>query len=218
MRLPEISGSSSEPLTIIDTEERLGGTPHAPTTEASPYVSAAPPPRPAAHVPRLGGGTHEHPSGDLPEVSAARLKEHISYPPATGSPAGAPARLATTQPRTMSPNASPSSAWTPPGPAVLPARPFSPRSRRRGKRPGPRRRSGTSSTREVPRSCTRAQFRLAPGEVTAPPLFAGFGVTAPERGYDDYQGVDAKGKIVGLLTGAPSSFPPAERAHYASTG
>jgi hypothetical protein len=57
---------------------------------------------------------------------------------------------------------------------------------------------------------------LAPrSEVTAPLVFVGFGVTAPERGYDDYREVDAKGKIVVLLTGAPASFPPAERAHYA---
>jgi Zn-dependent M28 family amino/carboxypeptidase len=53
-------------------------------------------------------------------------------------------------------------------------------------------------------------------EVTAPLVFAGFGVTAPEREYDDYRGVDAKGKIVVLLTGGPPSFPPAERAHYAT--
>jgi Zn-dependent M28 family amino/carboxypeptidase len=59
-------------------------------------------------------------------------------------------------------------------------------------------------------------FVAAQAEVTAPLVFAGFGVTAPERGYDDYRGVDAKGKIVVLLTGAPSSFPPAERAHYAN--
>ena len=50
---------------------------------------------------------------------------------------------------------------------------------------------------------------LAPrSEVTAPLVFAGFGVTAPERGYDDYREIDAKGKIVVLLTGAPASFPP----------
>ena len=64
-----------------------------------------------------GGGTDEHPSGDLPEVSAARLKEHISYLASdrlAGRGTGTPA---TTQPRTMSPSASPSSAWTPPGPA-----------------------------------------------------------------------------------------------------
>ena len=54
-------------------------------------------------------------------------------------------------------------------------------------------------------------------EVTAPLVLAGFGVTAPERGYDDYRGLDVKGKILVLLTGAPSSFPPAERAHYANS-
>ena len=53
-------------------------------------------------------------------------------------------------------------------------------------------------------------------EVTAPLVVAGFGVTAPDRGYDDYRAVDPKGKIVVLLTGAPSSFAPAERAHYAT--
>ena len=44
-------------------------------------------------------------------------------------------------------------------------------------------------------------------EVTAPLVFVGFGVTAPERDYDDYRDVDAKGKIVVLLTGAPAAFP-----------
>ncbi len=53
-------------------------------------------------------------------------------------------------------------------------------------------------------------------EVTAPLVFVGFGVTAPERDYDDYGDVDVKGKIVVLLTGAPAAFPPAERAHYAT--
>ncbi len=59
-------------------------------------------------------------------------------------------------------------------------------------------------------------FVATRAEVTAPLVFAGFGVIAPERGYDDYRGIEAKGKIVVLLTGAPSSFPPAERAHYSS--
>ena len=54
-------------------------------------------------------------------------------------------------------------------------------------------------------------------EVTAPVVLAGFGVTAPDRGYDDYRGVDARGKIVALLTGAPSRFPATERAHHATT-
>lgn len=53
-------------------------------------------------------------------------------------------------------------------------------------------------------------------EVTAPLVLAGFGVTAPDHAYDDYRDIDARGKIVVLLTGAPASFPPTERAHYAS--
>lgn len=34
------------------------------------------------------------------------------------------------------------------------------------------------------------------GEVTAEVIYVGYGVTAPELGYDDYAGVDVKGKIV----------------------
>lgn len=34
------------------------------------------------------------------------------------------------------------------------------------------------------------------GEVTADIVYAGFGVTAPELGYNDYKGLDVKGKIV----------------------
>lgn len=34
------------------------------------------------------------------------------------------------------------------------------------------------------------------GEVTADVVYVGFGVTAPELGYDDYKGIDVKGKIV----------------------
>jgi hypothetical protein len=54
-------------------------------------------------------------------------------------------------------------------------------------------------------------------EVTAPLVFAGYGVTAPERNYDDYAGLEARGKIVVLLNGAPESFPSAVRAHYSAS-
>lgn len=54
-------------------------------------------------------------------------------------------------------------------------------------------------------------------EVRAPVVFAGFGVTAPDRRYDDYRGIDVRGKIVAVLTGAPASFPTTERAHYSTT-
>jgi hypothetical protein len=53
-------------------------------------------------------------------------------------------------------------------------------------------------------------------EVTGPVLFAGFGATSPELAYDDYRGVDARGKIVVLLFGGPPSLPATERAHFSS--
>jgi hypothetical protein len=48
----------------------------------------------------------------------------------------------------------------------------------------------------------------------APVVFVGFGVTATERGYDDYTGADTKGKIVVVLSGAPAKFPSTVRAYY----
>jgi len=54
--------------------------------------------------------------------------------------------------------------------------------------------------------------------VTAPVVFVGFGVTAPEKGYDDYSSVDVRGKIVVYLAGAPEKFAGYLRAHHASSG
>jgi peptidase M28-like protein len=55
------------------------------------------------------------------------------------------------------------------------------------------------------------------GEVTAPMAFAGFGVSAPELGYDDYAQVDVRGKVVVLLSGAPPTFPHDQRAFYSKS-
>ncbi|GMR23907.1 MAG: hypothetical protein BMS9Abin37_2383 [Acidobacteriota bacterium] len=41
------------------------------------------------------------------------------------------------------------------------------------------------------------------GELSAPVVFAGYGVTAPEHDYDDYGNVDVEGKIVMLLRYVP---------------
>lgn len=51
--------------------------------------------------------------------------------------------------------------------------------------------------------------------VEAPVVFVGDGVTAPEQGYDDYKGIDAKGKIVALMFEAPN-FESSLKAHYSS--
>jgi Zn-dependent M28 family amino/carboxypeptidase len=46
--------------------------------------------------------------------------------------------------------------------------------------------------------------------------FVGFGVSAPDLGYDDYADIDVAGKVVMFLSGAPSAFPSNERAYYSS--
>jgi hypothetical protein len=52
--------------------------------------------------------------------------------------------------------------------------------------------------------------------ITAQLVFAGFGVSAPELGYDDYKGIDVNGKIVVLLDQAPETFGNNERAYFSS--
>ena len=42
----------------------------------------------------------------------------------------------------------------------------------------------------------------AAGELSAPVVFAGYGVTAPEHDYDDYNDVDVEGKVVCITGGA----------------
>jgi hypothetical protein len=50
--------------------------------------------------------------------------------------------------------------------------------------------------------------------VEAELVFAGWGISAPAIGQDDYAGLDVKGKAVVVLEGAPASFPGPLRAHY----
>jgi hypothetical protein len=54
----------------------------------------------------------------------------------------------------------------------------------------------------------------AENTLEAPVVFVGFGVTAPEERYDDYAGLDVRGKIVLTFYGAPSSFESTVRAFY----
>ncbi|CCH52820.1 peptidase M28 [Fibrisoma limi BUZ 3] len=59
-------------------------------------------------------------------------------------------------------------------------------------------------------------FNAPTSEVEAPIVFVGFGISAPELGYDDYAKVDVKGKIVACFNGAPTVFPSNQRAYYSS--
>jgi Zn-dependent M28 family amino/carboxypeptidase len=53
-------------------------------------------------------------------------------------------------------------------------------------------------------------------QVSAPVVFAGRGIVAPQYGVDDYAGVDARGKIVAIFAGSPTTFAGEERSYFAS--
>jgi peptidase M28-like protein/PDZ domain-containing protein/PA domain-containing protein len=46
------------------------------------------------------------------------------------------------------------------------------------------------------------------GRASAPLVFAGYGITAPDHDYDDYAGLDVKGKIVIAFLDEPPNFAP----------
>lgn len=59
-------------------------------------------------------------------------------------------------------------------------------------------------------------FHAASHAVTAPMVFVGQAVHAPELGHDDFKGVDVRGKVAVYFSGAPSGFGNTQRAFHAS--
>jgi Zn-dependent M28 family amino/carboxypeptidase len=56
---------------------------------------------------------------------------------------------------------------------------------------------------------TVSNRKLTPSvDINAPIVFVGYGVVAPEFGWDDYAGVDVKGKVVLCIVGDPPSADP----------
>lgn len=51
-------------------------------------------------------------------------------------------------------------------------------------------------------------------EVDAALVFVGYGLTIPEKNYDDLAGLDLKGKIAVGVSGSPADIPPALSSHY----
>ena len=47
-------------------------------------------------------------------------------------------------------------------------------------------------------------------------VFCGYGLSIPEYKFDDFAGLDLKGKIVVYLAGGPSNIPGNLRSHYSS--
>ena len=52
--------------------------------------------------------------------------------------------------------------------------------------------------------------------MTGEVVFVGYGVSAPELGYDDYADTDVTGKIILYLSGSPAMLPSTQRAYYSS--
>jgi len=62
------------------------------------------------------------------------------------------------------------------------------------------RRGGAAETFQVPEASANSAFDVA---VSGAVVFAGYGITAPELNYDDYAGIDAKGKVVLIFNHEP---------------
>lgn len=63
---------------------------------------------------------------------------------------------------------------------------------------------------------TQGGFGSPIESVTAPLVFVGYGISAPDLGHDDYAEADVRGQIVIVLSGAPPAFGTSERAYYSS--
>lgn len=53
-------------------------------------------------------------------------------------------------------------------------------------------------------------------DLMAPLVFAGFGISAPDLGHDDFEGIDVAGKLVVVVAGAPTGFGSLERTVLSS--
>jgi Zn-dependent M28 family amino/carboxypeptidase len=56
----------------------------------------------------------------------------------------------------------------------------------------------------------------AQAQVSAPLVFVGYGIVAPELDHDDYADIDVEGKFVVMLTGKPARFPSEVGSHVSS--
>ena len=51
-------------------------------------------------------------------------------------------------------------------------------------------------------------------QVEAPLVFVGYGLTVPEKNYDDLAGLDLNGKVAVILSGSPAEIPGGLASHY----
>ncbi|MBM0103623.1 M28 family peptidase [Steroidobacter sp. S1-65] len=59
-----------------------------------------------------------------------------------------------------------------------------------------------------------ADFTSASSTLSAPLVFVGFGIDAPELEHNDFENIDVKGRIAVIFSGAPARFSNEKRAYY----
>jgi hypothetical protein len=74
----------------------------------------------------------------------------------------------------------------------------------------------TSEMKHADQVLIGPSFLKPEDEVQGPVVFVGYGIVAPDLEHDDYEGVDVRGKVVAMLSGAPRPFPSMMRAHYSN--
>jgi Zn-dependent M28 family amino/carboxypeptidase len=62
------------------------------------------------------------------------------------------------------------------------------------------------------------RVNLTPEEIVAPLAFVGYGLQIPETKYDDFAGLDLRGKVVVYIAGSPAETPTALSSHYQTAG
>jgi len=79
-------------------------------------------------------------------------------------------------------------------------------------------RNGVREPLTLGEDCTVSMRTVPPEHISAPLVFVGYGLVAPEMKYDDLAGIDLHGKIAVYISGGPSSISGPLRSHYQSAG
>ena len=77
-------------------------------------------------------------------------------------------------------------------------------------------RQGQSINVPVPAEVQLGYSAESAASITAPVVFAGYGLVIPEAHYDDLKGLPLKGAIVAYLSGGPDAISGNLRSHYSS--
>ena len=79
-------------------------------------------------------------------------------------------------------------------------------------------RNGVRTPLTLGEDCAISMRSEPPGHISAPMVFVGYGLVAPELKYDDLAGLDLRGKIAVYMVGGPPSIAGSLRSHYQTAG